>query len=256
MRRLRNWAFILLMVLWISCSDRPRNVLSEDKMVDLLVDMELTEAYANTQYSSYMKEKNELGKKVLKKHGVSEETLDTTLAWYGRNMDQYAELFDKVDKKILQRKKKYMDIETDVIKEPDNLWPYPSHLVISPLSGSNVLNFVVSDPEIHKGDVLQFSMYLPNVEYMKGSLAVEYKGGEGEAYYQNFTSKHKIEITLHTDSAREVSKIYGTFSLRDSKVLPLYIDSISLKAEPLDSLNYRSKRRVLKSFGSLPHKPT
>ena len=72
--------------LFASCS-RPSNVLSEKKMVDLLVDMELSEAYVNTQGGiSTSEDRVNMGKRVLEIHKVSEETLDTTLAWYGRNL--------------------------------------------------------------------------------------------------------------------------------------------------------------------------
>ena len=235
----------------ISCGDRPSHVLSEDKMVDLLVDMELTEAYVNTQHSVLPKEKNEIGEQVLELHGVSKETLDTTLAWYGRNMDQYTALFEKVDKKINGRKKQYLTEPGIAIQDANNFWPYSTHLLISPLSGFNGLNFVVKNSEIEKGGVVVFSMYLPNVDNMKGSLIVEYEDGKGDAISQNYNSRHKIELQIPTDTSRIVSKIFGSFNLKDSKNLPLYIDSISLKTEPFDSVTYRNKRRNLKTFSPI-----
>lgn len=252
MKEIKNLILFLLLPIFFACSDRPSNVLSETEMVDLLVDMELTEAYANTQYSS-SNEKHELGERVLEKHGVSKETLDTTLAWYGRNIDEYSTLFDKVDKKILDKKKKFMEESGgELRKESDNLWPYGRHLLISSLSGYDGLNFMLTNPELEKGEIIDFSFYLPNVESMKGTLGVEYKDGSGEAVVQNFSSKHKVDLQLYTDTAREVSKIFGSMSLKDSKSMPVYLDSISLKTEPYDSLNYRSKRRLLKTFGKNP----
>lgn len=246
------WALIWAFSPLIACSDRPRDVLSEDKMVNLLVDMELTEAYANNQHSMSAKEKNEIGDQVLELHGVSKASLDTTLAWYGRNMDEYTALFEKVDKKINDRKKKYLIEPEGISREADNLWPFPTHLLISSLSGYDGLNFVVKNSELEKGGVVVFTMYLPNVENMKGSLIVEYEDGTGEALSQNYNSRHKIELQIPTDTSRNISKVYGSFNLKDNKGLPLYIDSISLKTEPFDSVTYRNKRRSLKTFGAPP----
>ena len=58
-------------------------------------------------------------------------------------------------------------------------------------------------------------------------------------------------MSLQTDTAREISRIYGFMQLKDSKMLPLFIDSIFIKTQPLDTLNYRSNKRTQKHFGAL-----
>lgn len=254
---MRNRGFFNLLFLSVtltagllSCGGRPSNVLPEDKMVDLMVDMELTEAYVNTQHGASSKERIELGERVLKTHGISEETLDTTLAWYGRNMDLYTKLFEKVDKEIEKRRKQYTEIPGEKPKEPDNLWPYNTHLTISPISGSEALTFVVTNPDVKKGDILELSYFLPNPTAMKGTFGIEYTNGTGEAVVVNHPSKNKAQFTLQTDTAKEISRIFGIMSIKDSSVLPLYIDSIMIKAEPIDSINYRTKRRSQKQFSS------
>lgn len=242
---------LLLSVCLIGCTGRPSYVLSEDKMVSLMVDMELAEAYVNTNMGSSSKDKLILGERVLKAHGVSEETLDTTLAWYGRNIDDYAGLFEKVDKEIEKRRKKYTEVPGEKSREPDNLWPYDTHIIISNLSGSDALAFSVVKPEMEKGDVLELSYHLPNPVIMKGTFGVEYTDGYGEAINATSNSRNSVHISLQTDSAKEVSRIFGIMAVKDRKILPVYLDSIMIKAEPLDSISYSSKRRTQKSFRPL-----
>ena len=239
----------------VSCGGRPSNVLPEDKMVKLMVDMELAEAYYNTQSYSSNSERLEIGKKVLEAHNVSEESLDTTLAWYGRNMDKYTDLFEKVDKEILKRRQHYTEIPGEKHKEPDNLWPYSTHLILSELSGQEALVFSLPNMEVEKGSILDFSFYLPNVTNMRGTLGVEYKDGYGDVTILNNSSKNKVNLTLQTDTAREVDRIFGVMNVKDFKALPLYIDSISLKIEPIDSTEYRSKQRQQKKFGIIRPQP-
>lgn len=240
-------------LLW-SCSDRPSGVLDEKKMVSLLVDMEIAEAYSNNEATSSHK-KLEIGQQVLESHGVSEESLDTTLAWYGRNMDEYTALFDKVDEEILRRKKKY-DLEPiEGLKVSDNLWPYSSHLVISPLSEYDALIFSIPQPEIEKGDIIKLSFSLPNPNGVKGTFGVEYSEGDGESIQTNVSNRRKIEVELQTDTSKSVARLFGFMTLKDVKNQPVYIDSISIITESLDSLNYRSKKRSQKHFGvMLPQK--
>lgn len=242
-----------------ACSDRPSGVLKEDKMVKLLADMQLAEAYENNNPSP-SQEKLELGQQILEYNGISAEELDTTLAWYGRNIDEYSELFDKVDKEILKRKKKYTINPSSELKVSDNLWPYSTHLQISPLSGYESFMFSLPDPDIEKGEVVKLSFSLPNPANLKGTFGVEYSDGYGESSVSTFTNKRSVEIELQTDSSKKVSRLFGFMTLKDVNSLPLYIDSISIKTEELDTLSYRSKRRQQKEFGALrprkePDKP-
>ena len=240
--------FLFFIIAFFSCGDRPSDVLREKEMVNLMVDMELAEAYLNTQNTLSGRDREEIGKRVIASHGVSEETLDTTLAWYGRNMDEYSELFEKVDKEIEKRKKKYIEPEGLVKNETDNLWQYNSHLVLSPLSGKDAFSFSIPYPDIEKGDIINLSLFLPNSASVKTTLGVEYNDGYGEAVVSNI-SKNRMQLELQTDSGKIVNRIFGTMHVKEEKSLPLFIDSISIKGMPIDTLNYRSKRRSQKNFG-------
>lgn len=249
MNKLRSIIALITLILLTGCSHRPSNVLSDDKMVKLLVDMELAEAYTNTTSTSTSnQDRIELGLRVLKAHGVTEEQLDSSLSWYGKNIDEYAELFEKVDKEINKRRDKYMEIPGTKEKEADNLWPFSPHLVLSDLSGHDALTFTLPYPELEKGEILEITMSLPNPTGIKGTFGVEYSDGSGEALTSSFNSKNHLDMTLPTDTGKKVSKVFGIFQIKDKKSMPMYMDSIMIKGLPYDSLNYRTKRRSLKHF--------
>lgn len=240
---------LCLLAVMLSCSKRPSNVLSESKMVDLMVDMELAEAYSNNGSAMSSDDKMALGKQVMKAHGVSEETLDTTLAWYGRNLDAYAELFEKVDKEIMKRRKKYTEVPGMKQSETENLWTYGDHLIMSPLSGSDAFSFSLPNPDVKPGETLEFTFALANSVGMKGTLGVEYTDGHGEGLVSNISGKNSVNITLSTDTGRNVKRIFGTLQVKDKKNLPVYIDSLKLITQPFDSINYRNNKRNQKKFG-------
>ena len=93
--------------IFLGCDRRPKEVLSERKWSAFMADMQLAEACLNSSAVSVHSRDGrlELGRSVLAAHGVTQEQLDTTLAWYGRNIDNYSELFEKVDKEIVARRK-------------------------------------------------------------------------------------------------------------------------------------------------------
>lgn len=220
-----------------------------------MVDMEIAEAYSNNQPGGRTQEaKIELGRRVLAAHDVTPEELDTTLAWYGRNLDEYSALFEKIDKEILKRKRKYIEPDVLMTNDANNLWPYSRHLVLSPLSGYDALVFSLPEPPVDRGERLKFSFTLPNIKGMRGLLGVEYEDGTSESSSSVFNSKSKIEMELQTDTGKTVSRLYGVMTLKEKADHPVFIDSLLIAKIPFDSLEYRQKKRTQKSYGAFrPH---
>ncbi|MDE6095448.1 MAG: DUF4296 domain-containing protein [Muribaculaceae bacterium] len=230
------------------CGDRPKEVLSEKKMVRLMADMELAEAYVNMngQPSSRENYRLEIGRSVLAAHGVTQEQLDTTLAWYGRNLDDYTELYAKVDKEILARKKKLLNMTDEELEmqEGDILWKYGRNGVISDLGNTDSWVFSVSDPELQKGDRVQWSMHIMSPVQVNGVLGVEYEDGSSDASSSVFIGRNRLELTCQTDTGKTVKRVYGTMRSKDESYLPLFADSISVVRLPFDSMEYKTSRNI------------
>ncbi len=233
------------------CKEKKEKVLSEKEMVDLIVDLKLAEAYANTQLNgpNPSEQRRALAKSVLAQHNVTQEQLDTTLGWYGRNLDEYAELYEKVDKKLLQKRKKLMkDSEGDLAnKEGDNFWLYGKNGIISSLGNNDGWVISLSDPDLHRGDKLEWTMHINNPSTpLVGVLGVDYDDGTSEAVSSFFTNRQHIELSLQTDTGKTAQRIYGTMRLKKSDDTPLFADSIALRRLPYDSVEYvrfRSQRK-------------
>lgn len=243
---------LLFSALISGCDDRPKEVLSEKKMVRLMADMQLAEAYVNMtgQPSSRGDYRLEMGRSVLAAHGVTQEQLDTTLAWYGRNLDDYSDLYAKVDKEILSRKKKLLNMTDEEMEmaESDILWKYGKNGVISKLGNTDSWIFSVSDPELQKGDRLQWSMHITSPVQVNGVLGVEYEDGSSDATSSVFIGRNKLELTCQTDTGKTVKRVYGTMRAKDESYLPLYADSISVVRLPYDSMEYKTFRNA-KHYG-------
>lgn len=248
---------ILFSLLLFACGDRPSYVLDEDEMVNLIVDMEIAESYSNMQTGGNRsnKQKVELGRRVLAAHGITPDKLDTSLAWYGRNLDEYSKLFEKVDKELQKRKDLYVENDYEKESDLDNLWPFNQHLIISPLSGHESLIISLLDPPVQSGERLNLSFSLPNRSSMKGLWGVDYSDGTSEAITSTFNNKAKVESSLLTDTAKTVSRIFGVFTVKDKKELPVYIDSLKITTMPFDTLEYRRKKRTQKTYGVMLPKP-
>lgn len=243
------------MVLLAGCSDKPKEAISERKMVKLMADMQLAEAYANTVGMSHYSQGNErstVGKGILAAHGVTQEELDSTLAWYGRNIDDYTNLYEKVDKEINSRRKKIMKQSgsEELVNSADILWPYPSHGVLSGLGNTDAWILSLESPNLKKGDMLEWSLRLSENSQLNGVLGVEYEDGTSDASAQLLSgTRKKYELRLQTDTGKVVRRIYGTLRLRDNDQKPIYADSMMLRKMPFDSIEYM-RHRSLRHYGA------
>lgn len=243
---------LLIVLSFASCSDRPSNVLSENKMVHLMADMEIAEAYSQ-QMAISNDERMVLGRSVMASYGVTEEQLDTTLAWYGRNIDKYTELFDKVDKEINKKKEKYSEQPLENVANYVNLWPYSKHLMLMAQSDAEALVFSFPDPGMESGEMVKMTFALPVAIPGKGVLGVEYEDGSGEIMTSTFNTQRHVEMSLQSDTLKPVSRLYGSVMFKERENYPVYIDSISLILQPLDSVAYSQKQRTQKPYGALRH---
>lgn len=233
------------------CRKRPDGVLSDKEMIDLMADMQLAESYSDYEYSgpNLRDYRNGLAESVLLQHGVSREELDSTLSWYGRNLDDYSNLFEKVDKRITEKRK--VSLKTDGPDEEvqgDMLWPYTQNGVISNLGNSDGWVVSIPAPGLEKGDMLEWTMHLPLPANLVGVLGVDYEDGTGEAVSSNFSSRMSMDLRLQTDTGKTVDRIYGTMRLKDDLKTAVFVDSIKLRRLPFDSLEF-SKYRNQKRYG-------
>lgn len=240
------------LTLFVACSDRPKEVLSEKEMISLMADMQLAEAYSDIEFSSsnLIEKKKELAESVLKQHDVSQEQLDSTLSWYGRNIDKYTDLYEKVDVEIKKRRNKMLNISTSSQdeQEGDMLWPYSKNGMINALGNSDAFIVSIPEPTLQKGDMILWSMHLNSPAPFTGVLGVDYQDGSSESVTNVFSSNTSLKLRFQTDSSKIVKRIFGTLRVRDRERKAIFADSISLRRMPFDSIEF-NKYRNQKKYG-------
>jgi len=228
----------LLTLLGSSCIKRPAGVLSDKKMAPVIADLELAEAYMQTQRGSTNEsERRATVDRIIESHGLTREQFDTTMAWYGRNNDSYFELCTLVEKELAQRRQrisggKSMEIETS------DLWPYPRLSVLSRLSCSDAFDFSLPTVDVQSGQQIELKMRINRNIDGTAMLGVEYDNGTKGYFTRTVSNSRHLKLTFQTDTAHTVTRIFGNILLKNNAVLPLWIDSIYLSALPFDSMEY------------------
>lgn len=250
MRRCRNHRsysckglllFVGVVLILTACDKRPKGVLSDNEMLPLIVDLEMAESYV----SIYHEDDNDYDmgsgalRCVLNKHNIPKANFDSTMTWYGKNVDVYQQLLVKADKELTKRQKKISGQVSADIAVAD-LWPYSRHYVISPLSTTDNLAFTIPVEDIGPGERLEWKARLSSIPEGEVMLGVDYETGPSSYTYRQLMGIDKLKVNLQTDTARKVKRIFGNIHIKrisGSKNI-LLLDSLSLGKLPFDSIEY------------------
>lgn len=234
---------ILLAFVALGCSKRPKGILSEDKMVAVMTDLQIAEAYDRSgDANGYLqgRDREMLGRGILMKHGVTPEEMDSTLAWYGRNMDEYPKLYKKIDAELNKRQLKYARAagESENAGSSADLWPYSSHFVLTDKSLTCGLVANIPTIDLKTGDRLTWRMAVDGASSCNLTLGVDYTDGTSDIYKQSNRGYDRIvEVSLQTDSLRDATRIFAIadFELSGNRVM---IDSVQLTHLPFSREEY------------------
>ncbi len=235
--------FTIFTLISAGCSNRPEGILSEDKMVKVMADLQIAEAYErNGEANDYLKGKDRelLGRGVLMQHGVSIEEMDSTLAWYGRNMDEYSKLYKKIDIELNKRQLKYARAAGESEKEGAlaDLWPYSRHFVIDEKSLTDGIIVNIPVTELAPGDKLTWKMAVEGASTRNLTLGVDYEDGTSEMNKISNRGFDKwVEMSIQTDSTLVVNRIFAIadFGTPSHRIL---VDSIQLNHYALNHEEY------------------
>lgn len=250
---MKKLVFISLLATFLlffgGCSKRPKGVVSDKEMVGLIADLEVAEGYFLTCDDGDYDEKDRLAalQYVLDKHHLTKAEFDSTMTWYGKNIDDYQRLCIKVDEELSRRQKRIVGTEKEEPEILSDMWPYSRHFVINDRSSSDNLTFSIKPTDLFPGDRINWKMNLMNPPEGMVMIGVEYENGTLSYSSNSLMNRQKIEISLQTDTARIVKRVFGNLHAIPRGSEPIWIDSLALSRMPFDSTQYYrvfSQRKV------------
>lgn len=237
MKRVYFLMLLSLLLISVACNKRPKGVLDDNEMVTLLADIVTAESYLQTRTQMVSDEERDAAMKyILDKHKLTKAEFDSTINWYGRNIDLYSELYIKVDKELAKRASKSGAESIDSTNE-DDLWPYSRHYIFLPTSGSNNLSFNFEPEKWEQGSKLEWGFRTKFNAAGEMMLGVKYANGESRYVSRSLGGDSKVSISLQTDSAKNVKHIFGYLLINDDRRF-ITLDSIMMKVVPLKKDSY------------------
>jgi len=258
----------LLALLVASCDKAPRGVIGESKMTDLIIDLELAEAYIDNHPMDFPNDSTKLVMKqsVFKKHGVNAQLYDTSLVWYAHNMDAYTKVYTQVISRLEQRRDKLqkkgsgngIDREMSVVNERPgqragvmpkrpsahgdtiDIWQGVRTYALTQGMRNGFISFDFSPDEHYKrGDRYQLAYKLLRCSNeFKVSLNIDYTDGVTHQVARPVSSEGWVTIDIQSDTARQVSRIYGYVRYKLKPHSVAVVDSLMLLRSRCNSGNY------------------
>ncbi len=207
---------LFLGFLFSACDEKPKSVLSDEKMAAVMVDLFLFDGAAyveNLSHSDSVKE--EYYNQILNKHGISIAEYDSSVVWYLNNMKRYEFIQKEVmsQLKILEK-----DIQSEKYKRPIAANDSLDSLVINVgrrdlfivhNSPRNTSEFKVKNTDLEKGDLLKLKFQIrthgeKNQIKAIASMVVYYADSTKEKQQLPVkvslnTSTYMLDISIHKD---------------------------------------------------------
>lgn len=229
------------------CNPAPEGVLSPEDMAQLLADIHTGESVSETERRTFSNDsmRRVLKQSILLRHGLTTEEFDSSLMWYGKHIDLYAKVYDRVIE-ILEDRVSHLESE-GVYNGGDNggdvnlagiefdgdsidVWTAQRSMILTDKSPSTQIPFhLVNDPNWQPGDRYILNVTAHGIQSPMGlTMAVEYYDGSVDYTSSQIVGDGHRQIKLPLDSAKNAHYVYGLISTRPKKDNRLYLDSISL----------------------------
>ena len=249
--RLRICGILMLICVAASCSRVPKQIISEKKMRAVLYDMQVAEALVETKNETYgtHDDRQIVYNSVFAKHNITQSEYDSSLVWYGKNMDLYMRIYKLVLKDVNENIADLGDIKPDPLsgdvsaKDSIDIWIYNRSHTFMPDRVFNSLTFDIA-PQVpySSGSSYVFGVLVwgvsPDFKHkpkihlsavMADTIISVNKDITGDGYY---------EAIVKTIATKQIIRVYGYITINNaqSSYHRIYLDDINLM-----KYNYGSK---------------
>lgn len=225
----------------VACDSTPSYVIPPKKMAEVMADVHVGEAVVEGNSRSFPNDstKKALMQSIYMKHGVTTEQVDTSLYWYGHNLDKYMEVY-KTTMEILEDriaeaekaggKSDKTPVKVSVDGDSVDIWQGASLRRNSSSLPSEYMSFHFgTDKNWERGDRYTLNAKMIDTHSpLDMSLAVEYNDGTAEYVSMTHLGDGKKHLLLVLDSAKVATNVYGSIRYAAKGNEISYIDSISL----------------------------
>ena len=257
-------ALLLTTLLFTSCDKAPNGIIAESDMVDLLVDLYKADAYRDIQPMQFPDDSTLMALKqsVFAMHGVTQADYDTSLVWYAHNMDVYTDVHRRVIDR-LNNELNHVDVNASPSPSANDpalaarqyypaqgdtadIWNLPRTWLIPKGLQDGYITFDFNTASKSRpGDRYELRFKTVNgARNLSVVIAADYSDQGTALLTRNAVVAGMNKVALQTDSARQLTRIYGYINYNVPNGQVVYLDSVQLIRTHLDPAAYRPNAQV------------
>ena len=270
---------VSLIFIFAACSNRPKGVLNQKDMTNILTDMHKLDGTLAERGIMFSNDSTRMKyyNFVFEKYNITKADFDSSLVWYTKNPQEFNNVYNKVlinltslEKDVKSGKYHFID-SVELAKVKSGIWKKRTQYTLTKDSTRTRLDFEVVDPSLLYGDVyiLRFLLRIaPEDSCTKQhiTLRLNYQNGKVDSAFavaHHDSLLRRYTIKLPATRKLKIKSISG--ELLGSKVykgkLNATLDSISLvrKFNPVHQDSLRKlveklvpKRKVIPQKGKMP----
>ncbi len=227
---------VSLILVLASCSNRPKGVLNQEDMTNILTDMHKLDGALVDRGIMFSNDSTKMKyyNFIFAKYKITKSNFDSSLVWYTKNPQEFNNIYNKVlinltlqEKEVKSGKYHFID-SVELAKVKSELWRRRNKYALTKDSTRTKLDFEVVDPSLLYGDVyvLRFLLRIaPEDSCTKQHIALRLN-------YQNGKVDSAFTVTHHDSLLRR-------YTIKLPATRKLKIKSIS--GELLGSKAYKGK---------------
>ncbi len=222
----------------IGCNKVPDHVIAPDNMAELMADMRVAEAVVKVNDRDYVSpaSKYALRQEVFNRHGVTKQQFDTSLMWYGHNIDLYQEVtqqsIDILEERMVHVSALARDAAMSIAGDSVDIWDAARSYTFNRFSPGEFLTFNFdADRNWEKGDFYTWrAKFIVPPASASWSITTLYDDGSIEMTTEqlSLTETNTQLLAFFMDSTRTATHISGWMRIEPNGQRPAILDSISL----------------------------
>lgn len=230
MSKSKHLFLIVVALLALSCKPTiPSKYLQPDELEDVLYDYHLADAMSEMNHNGEdMKYNQQLYRQAaLKKHGITQAELDSSLVYYTRHSDKLHDIYENLAKRFSDEAlalgasandiNQYGNLTSD--GDTANIWTGVKAVVLTADAPYNVMTFrLEADTTFHKGDriILNFNSDFIFKEGIRDAivmLSVKFSNDSVACNTMHISSNSKYNVSVSDNDRLGIKSIRGFFYL-------------------------------------------
>lgn len=218
---------LLFGLILMACSKVPDHLLQEKEMQAVMKDMLIAESMVNLDYNTYQDDaaKMALYESVFRKHGITQAVYDSSLIWYGKNLDIYVSVCERVLKDLEKESNELGDVQADAApvstNDSVNVWPRRSLQIFSSKVLYNGVNFDIKpDMPYSSGSIFVLGLDAWGLNrQLSSSPQIRICADQGDTTIvvnEKILRDGPVEVELKTIPTKKVNRVYGFIRMDSS----------------------------------------